>query len=238
MRDVRLYLGDCLLEMNHIQDKSIDMILTDLPYGVLNKSNPSAKWDCVIPLDLLWNQYKRIIKPNGAIVLFGQGMFTAQVMISNPTWWRYNLIWDKQLTTGFLNAKRMPLRVHEDIMVFYNNTPTYNPQMTDGVPSHSKGTKLFTKNVTNSNYGEYKPIDTEQTNSTKKYPISILRFQKPHPSKAIHPTEKPVPLLEWLVKTYTNQNETVLDSCMGSGSTGVAAIKCGRKFIGIEKEKE
>lgn len=140
MNNVTLYNGDCLVEMNHIQDGSVDLILTDLPYGVLNKDNPNAKWDSVIPLDLLWNQYKRVLKDNGVVVLFGQGMFTAQVMLSNQKWWKYNLVWDKQLTTGFLNAKKMPLRVHEDIMVFYDKASTYNPQMVDGVPSHSKGT--------------------------------------------------------------------------------------------------
>lgn len=123
MSNITLYNGDCLVEMNHIQDSSIDLILTDLPYGVLNKDNQNAKWDSVIPLDLLWKQYKRVLKDNGVVVLFGQGMFTAQVMMSNQKWWKYNLIWDKQLTTGFLNAKKMPLRVHEDIMVFY---PIFN----------------------------------------------------------------------------------------------------------------
>ena len=237
MSNITLYNGDCLQEMNHIQDSSIDLILTDLPYGVLNKDNQNAKWDSVIPLDLLWKQYKRVLKDNGVVVLFGQGMFTAQVMISNQKWWKYNLIWDKQLTTGFLNAKKMPLRVHEDIMVFYNKTPTYNPQMVDGVPSHSKGTKIFTKEVTNSNYGNYQPIETEQTQSTKKYPKSILSFQKPHPSKAVHQTQKPTDLLEWLINTYSNSGETVLDSCMGSGSTGVACVNTDRNFIGIEMDE-
>lgn len=237
MNNVTLYNGDCLVEMNHIQNGSVDLILTDLPYGVLNKDNPNAKWDSVIPLDLLWNQYKRVLKDNGVVVLFGQGMFTAQVMLSNQKWWKYNLVWDKQLTTGFLNAKKMPLRVHEDIMVFYDKASTYNPQMVDGVPSHSKGTKVFTKEVTNYNYGNYQPIETEQTQSTKKYPKSILSFQKPHPSKAVHQTQKPTDLLEWLINTYSNSGETVLDSCMGSGSTGVACINTDRNFIGIEMDE-
>ena len=234
---VTLYYGDCLVDMNHILNGSFDLILTVLPYGVLNKDNPNAKWDSVIPLDLLWNQYKRVLKDSGVVVLFGQGMFTAQVMMSNQKWWKYNLIWDKQLTTGFLNAKKMPLRVHEDIMVFYDKSPTYNPQMVDGVPSHSKGTKVFTKEVTNYNYGNYQPIETEQTQSTKKYPKSILSFQKPHPSKAVHQTQKPTDLLEWLINTYSNSGETVLDSCMGSGSTGVACINTDRNFIGIEMDE-
>lgn len=237
MSEVKLYLGDCLEIMQRFPDKSVDMILCDLPYGVLNKDNPNAKWDSVIPLDLLWNQYKRVLKDNGVVVLFGQGMFTAQVMLSNQKWWKYNLVWDKQLTTGFLNAKKMPLRVHEDIMVFYDKASTYNPQMVDGVPSHSKGTKVFTKEVTNYNYGNYQPIETEQTQSTKKYPKSILSFQKPHPSKAVHQTQKPTDLLEWLINTYSNSGETVLDSCMGSGSTGVACINTDRNFIGIEMDE-
>ena len=214
------------------------MILTDLPYGVLNKNNPNAKWDSVIPLNKLWEQYKRVIKDNGAIVLFGQGMFTANVMMSNPNWWRYNLIWDKEMSTGFLNAKRMPLRSHEDIMVFYNKLPTYNPQMTQGKPLHGRGTAYKNKANTNNTYGDFQVIDDIRKGSTEKYPKSILHFPKVHPSKAVHPTQKPTELLEWLIKTYTNEGETVLDSCMGSGSTGVACINTQRNFIGIEKEKK
>lgn len=202
-----LYHGDCLQEMNHIEDKSVDMILTDLPYGVLNKNNPSAKWDSIVPLDLLWNQYKRVIKDNGAIVLFGQGMFTAQVMMSNPRWWRYNLIWDKELTTGFLNAHKMPLRSHEDIMVFYNKLPTYNPQMTEGKPLHGRGNAYKSKDNTNRTYGDFEPTEDIRKGSTEKFPKSILHFPKPHPSTVLHSAQKPVPLLEWLIKTYTNERE-------------------------------
>lgn len=132
MTNSKLILGDCLTEMKNIPDKSIDMILCDLPYEVLNKGNKNASWDRLLPFDKLWEQYNRIIKDNGAIVLFAQGMFTAQLMMSNPNMWRYNLIWDKTLPTGFLNAKRMPLRSHEDILVFYKSLPTYNPQMSEG----------------------------------------------------------------------------------------------------------
>lgn len=220
--------------MNHIKDKSVDMILTDLPYGVLNKNNPSAKWDSIIPLDLLWNQYKRVIKDNGAIVLFGQGMFTAQVMMSNPRWWRYNLVWDKELTTGFLNAHRMPLRSHEDIMVFYNKLPTYNPQMTEGKPLHARGNAYKSKDNTNRTYGDFEPTDDIRKGSTEKFPKSVLHFPKPHPSTVLHSAQKPVLLLEWLIKTYTNEGETVLDSCMGVGSTGIACKNTNRDFIGIE----
>lgn len=234
MSNITLYHGDCLQEMNHIQDKSVDMILTDLPYGVLNRSNPSAKWDSVLPLDLLWNQYKRVIKDNGAIVLFGQGMFTAQVMMSNPRWWRYNLIWDKELTTGFLNAHRMPLRSHEDIMVFYNKLPTYNPQMTEGKPLHGRGSAYKSKDNTNRTYGDFEPTEDTRKGSTEKFPKSVLHFPKPHPSTVLHSAQKPVPLLEWLIKTYTNEGETVHDSCMGVGSTGIACKNTNRDFIGIE----
>ena len=234
MSNITLHHGDCLQEMNHIEDKSVDMILTDLPYGVLNKNNPSAKWDSIIPLDLLWNQYKRVIKDNGAIVLFGQGMFTAQVMMSNPRWWRYNLVWDKELTTGFLNAHRMPLRSHEDIMVFYNKLPTYNPQMTEGKPLHGRGNAYKSKDNTNRTYGDFEPTEDIRKGSTEKFPKSILHFPKPHPSTVLHSAQKPVPLLEWLIKTYTNEGEIVLDSCMGVGSTGIACKNTNRDFIGIE----
>lgn len=238
MSNATLYCGDCLQEMNHIEDKSVDMILTDLPYGVLNKNNPSAKWDSIVPLDLLWNQYKRLIKDNGAIVLFGQGMFTAQVMMSNPRWWRYNLVWDKELTTGFLNAHRMPLRSHEDIMVFYNKLPTYNPQMTEGKPLHARGNAYKSKDNTNRTYGDFEPTEDVRKGSTEKFPKSVLHFPKPHPSTVLHSAQKPVPLLEWLIKTYTNEGEIVLDSCMGVGSTGIACKNTNRDFIGIELDSK
>lgn len=145
---VKLILGDCLEEMKKISNKSINMILCDLPYGVLNKSNLNAKWDCQLPLDKLWEQYNRIIKDNGAIVLFGSGMFTANLMLSNPKMWRYNLIWKKgNRSSGFLNAKRQPLRNHEDICVFSKKPTVYNPQMTIGLPNHPKGNGEHKKNT-------------------------------------------------------------------------------------------
>ena len=204
----RLIQGNCLNAMQSIENDSIDMILTDLPYGVLNKNNPNAKWDSLIPLDELWAQYKRVIKSNGAILLFGQGMFTAQLMVSNKGWWRYNLIWDKVLTTGFLNSHKMPLRSHEDIVVFYDKLPTYNPQMTEGEPLHGRGTAYKNKVNTNNNYGDFTPSDDTRKGSTEKFPKSILTFPKPHPSVSVHPTEKPVELLEYLIKTYTNERES------------------------------
>lgn len=218
--------------MRDIPDKSIDVILCDLPYGQTARN----KWDIVIPFDELWVQYNRIIKDNGAIILFANGMFTADLMTSNKKMWKYNLIWDKVLPSGFLNAKKMPMRNHEDICVFYKKPPTYNPQMIEGKECHSRGKAVgksqenFSRNT---NYGELNAVETK---GNLKYPKSILTFQKPHPSTTVHPTQKPVELLEWLIKTYTNENETILDNCMGSGSCGVASLNVNRKFIGIEKD--
>lgn len=226
---IRLLKGDCLEIMKTIPDKSINMILCDLPYGVTQN-----KLDVVIPLDRLWKQYERIIKDNGAIVLFAQGVFYIDLVNSNRKLFRYDLVWDKQLTSGFLNAKRMPLRQHEQIAVFYKKLPTYNPQFKEGKPLHSKGTSYKDKEHKNQNYGEFKMTDDNRAGSTQKYPTSILSFAKPHPSIAIHRTEKSIPLLEYLIKTYTNESETILDNCMGSGTTGVACVNTNRNFIGIE----
>ena len=230
MGSQKLLQGDCLELMKDITDKSIDMILCDLPYGVTQN-----KWDSVIDLEKLWIQYERIIKDNGAIVLTAQDKFSAKLMISNEKIHKYNLIWDKQLTSGFLNANRMPLRVHEDILVFYKKLPTYNPQKVKGKPNHSKG-KMTTEE--NNNYGKYGKIDNKDMLGDMKHPKSIISFQKPHPSKALHPTEKPVELMGWLIKTYTNEGDIVLDNCMGSGTTGVACKNLNRDFIGIELDKE
>ena len=231
---IELFHGDCLEVMRDIPDGSVDMILCDLPYGVTAKN----KWDNVIPSDELWKDYKRVIKPNGAIVLFGQDKFTARMMLSNEEWHRYNLIWRKVLPSGFLNANRQPLREHEDIMVFYNKQPIYNPQKEIGEKCHKKGRAVGFKNDTilnNHNYGDFKVVETE---GNMKFPTSILQFQKPHPSVSNHPTQKPVALCEYLIKTYTNEGETVLDNCMGSGTTGIACLRTMRKFIGIEKEEK
>ena len=231
---VNLILGDCLVEMQNIPDHSIDMVLCDLPYGVLNRKNKNAQWDRLIPLEKLWQQYERIIKHNGVIVLFAQGMFTAQLMMSKPEWWRYNLVWDKVLPSGFLNAKRMPLRSHEDICVFYRNQPRYNPQMSVGKPLHSKGIAYKGKEQTNNCYGSLGKTEDTRKNSTEKYPTSIVCYRKPHPSVAKHPTQKSVELCEWLIKTYTNEGDVVLDNTMGSGSTMVACVNTNRRGIGIE----
>jgi len=213
--------------MKDIPDGSIDMILCDLPYGTTRN-----KWDVAIPFEELWNQYKRIIKDNGAILLFGQELFMAELILSNKKNFRYTLIWDKVLTTGHLNANRMPLRSHEVIAVFYKHLPTYNPQKTLGRPNHGAGSSTGNSPRSNNNYGKYTVKDSDKTGM--KFPRSILTFEKTHPSISVHPTQKPVELLEYLIKTYTNENDTILDNCMGSGSTGVACMNTGRNFIGME----
>ena len=229
---VSLRQGDCHELMKDIPSKSIDMILCDLPYGVTNN-----KKDIALPFNKLWEQYERVIKDDGAIVLFAQGTFYIDLVNSNRNLFRYDLVWDKVLTSGFLNAKRMPLRQHEQIAVFYKKLPTYNPQFTVGEPLHSKGTSYKNKKVVNRNYNGFELLDDDRVGCVDKYPTSIIRFQKPHPSIAKHPTEKSIPCLEWLIKTYTNEGDTVLDNCMGSGTTGVACINTNRNFIGIELDK-
>lgn len=213
-------------------DKSVDMILCDLPYGVTARN----KWDSVIDFKILWEEYKRVIKDNGAIVLFGQDKFTSKLMLSNEKMHRYNLIWDKVLSTGFLNANRMYLRRHEDICIFYKKLPTYNPQKIMGKKSHSKGNKI--KDRGGSNYNKVMTVDNSKLHGEMKFPTSILTFEKDHPSVTIHPTQKPAKLFEHLIKTYTNEGETVLDNCMGSGTTAVAAINTNRNFIGFEISEE
>ena len=235
--DYKLYQGDCLELMKNIRDKSIDCIICDLPYGVTSKN----KWDTIIPYEPLWKEYKRIIKDNGPIILFGQDKFTAKTMLSNEKMHRYNLIWNKVLTSGFLNAGRMPLREHEDIMIFYKKLPTYNPQFTEGKPLHGMGEKFKKVKNNNNNYNDFNSCNNPSANregDTKKYPKSILTFPRPASSKMLHPTEKPVELLEYLIKTYSNENDVILDNCMGSGSTGVAALNTNRRFIGIELDEK
>lgn len=222
---IRVACGDCLEIMRQIPDGCIDMVLCDLPYG-----NTHNAWDVQIDLEALWKQYRRIVKPSGAIVLFGSGRFTAELLQSNAKEWRYNLVWEKTTPTGFLNAKRMPLRAHEDILVFYRKLPVYQPIMSKGkrkvsTIQHKRNSK------DGSNYGKYRKTDYD---SDERYPRSVLHFSTDKQKCALHPTQKPVALLEYLIRMYTLEGDTVLDNCMGSGSTGIACLHCGRKFIGIE----
>lgn len=220
---IKLKCGDCLELMKNIPNKSIDMILCDLPYGTTQN-----KWDTVIPLNDLWNQYKRIIKDNGAIVLFSQPPFDKILACSNLKMFRYEWIWQKENSTGFLNAKKMPLKIHENILVFYKKLPTYNPQMRLGFKPYKCKQGRHT-----TNYGNYKRGHLTESNG-ERYPIDIINFQR---EVSLHPTQKPVALLEYLIKTYTNESETVLDNCMGSGSTGVACVNTNRNFIGFELDE-
>jgi site-specific DNA-methyltransferase (adenine-specific) len=227
-----IIFGDSLEIMKGIKDKSIDMILCDLPYG-----ETSNEEDNMLDFTILWNHYERIIKESGNIILFAQGLFFVDLVNSNRKLFKYEWIWDKQLCSGFLNAKKRPLRQHEQVCVFYKKLGTYNPQMTIGVPSHSKGTKHLIKNIVNNNYNKIKAVDTDTTNN-KKYPKSIISFSKPHPSVALHRTAKSVELCEYLIKTYSNKNDIILDNCAGSGTTGVACLHTNRNYIMIEKNKK
>lgn len=219
----QIHLGDCLEVMRIMPSGSVDMILCDLPYGVTQN-----KWDSLIDLDKLFAEYQRVC-PLGNWVLFGQDKFTARLMLMPNH--RYNLIWDKQLISGFLNANRQPLRRHEDICIFYKKLTTYNPQFTQGKPNngHRKQGKKT------SNYGNFKFIDDDK--SGRKHPHSIISFQKVAPGKQVHPTEKPLELIEWLIRTYSNPGDVVLDNCSGSGVTAVGCLRNGRRFICIEKDE-
>ena len=229
-----IYNEDCLTGMQRIPDGSVDCIICDLPYEVLNKGNANAQWDRLIPMEPLWEQYRLVTKPNAAIVLFCQGMFTAQLMMSNPKMWRYNLIWDKQRASGHLNANRMPLRQHEDIAVFYRELPTYNPQFVKDGKKHHRGDQ---SSKANNVYGSFKTM--EGSYSDEKYPISILPFQKNvGAGKTNHPTEKPVDLIAYLIRTYSNPGDTILDNTIGSGTTAVAALREKRHFIGFELNRD
>lgn len=232
----KIHNVDCLEGMKRIPDGSVDAIICDLPYGVLNKQSEGGSWDSIIPLGPLWEQYERVTKVNSPIILFAQGMFTARLMMSNEKMWRYNLIWDKGRVTGFLNAKRMPMRQHEDIVVFYKKLPVYHPQMERCLPhqrNHGRGSH---GKVTNRCYGGYTP--TPQEISDEKYPTSIISCAKGHDKDSwIHPTQKPVELIRYLIRTYSDAGGVILDSCIGSGTTAIAAIREKRHYIGFELDK-
>ena len=227
MRGIRLIQGDCLEVMNDIPDKSIDMILCDLPYGTT-----ACKWDTIIPFGPLWEQYNRVIKDNGAIVLTASQPFTSALIMSNPKIFKYNWTWNKKRVTGFLNAKKQPLKTIEDICVFYEKQCTYNPQMVEGELHGSWGGSKESINK-REGYGDFKDR-TEGYSSKWYYPKNLLVFTS---ERGLHPTQKPVPLFEYLIKTYTNECETVLDNCMGSGTTGIACKNTNRNFIGIELDE-
>jgi site-specific DNA-methyltransferase (adenine-specific) len=226
----KIYLGDCLELMPFITDKSIDMILCDLPYGTTQN-----KWDSIIDLPKLWSEYKRVIKDNGAIVLTAQTPFDKVLGYSNLEMLKYELIWEKSKATGFLNAKKIPLKAHENILIFYKQQPTYNPQMTKGEPYNKGFIKAQNGNGT---YGNF-DAKLRLNESGDRFPRSVFYFKTSEAEgKVVHPTQKPVALFEYLIKTYTNKGETVLDNCIGSGTTAIACKNIGCNFIGIEKGQE
>lgn len=227
---IELYQGDCLEIMPRIPEKTVDMVLCDLPYGITSRN----KWDVVIPFDEMWNQVNRVTKKTSAVCLFGQMPFGSDLIQSNRKNFRYEWIWHKTNPLGFLNANRMPLRTHENILVFYRALPKYNPQMWYGKPwkrgcSEHRVTK---------NYGKFDPLlNKQESPDGERYPIDVIKFSNANRTKQMHPTQKPVPLLEYFIKTYTDEGDTVLDFCMGSGSTGIACANLNRNFIGIEKDE-
>ena len=225
---IRTLLGDCLEEMPRLENSSVDLILCDLPYGMTK--NP---WDGVIPFDTLWKEYNRVIKDNGAIVLFGSQPFTSLLITSNTKMFRYCLVWEKNKFSDFLNAKRKPMKTNEDIAVFYKKQPTYNPQYWYSTPYKRWNTQEAVDKQ--SNYGSHKENVAESTDG-KRLPTTVLKFNRVE--RPSHPTEKPVDLLEWLIRTYSNEGDLVMDSCMGVGSTGVACVNTKRRFIGIELEEK
>ncbi|WDV06146.1 DNA-methyltransferase [Lysinibacillus irui] len=223
-----VFQADCLEKMKELPSKSIDMILCDLPYGTTQN-----KWDSVIPLDELWKEYLRIIKDNGAIVLTSNGIFTAQLIMSNTKYYKYKWVWEKSKATNFLNSKKQPLRKHEDVCVFYKKQPVYNPQMTEG-DAYDKGVR---KNQLTGSYGDFSPAHVQSDGM--RYPTDVIYFKTAESEgEVFHPTQKPVELGRYLIRTYTNEGDIVLDNTCGSGSFLVAAMMEGRNFIGIEKNED
>ena len=225
-----LLQGDCLELLPTIQDNSIDLILADLPYQMT-----ANEWDSMIPLQPLFEQYERVIKDHGAVLLFGMGKFGASLIMNAPKKmpYRYEWIWQKTMPVGFLSSHHMPLRAHENIYVFYKHLPTYNPQMRTGFKPY----KRLSGNTLGKNYHPASGNYTPRESKGDRFPIDVITFSNGN-NKTVHPTQKPVDLLEYLIKTYTNEGMTVLDNCMGSGSTGVAAKHLKRNFIGMELDKE
>jgi len=228
----RIYQMDCLEGMKLIPDKSIDMILCDLPYGTT-----ACKWDTIIPFEPLWIQYERIIKDNGSIVLFGGQPFTSALVMSNPKIFKYSWVWKKSHSANFAVAKYVPLKRHEDILVFYKNKPTYNPQMTIGEYQNKRIGEVIGEREKDT-YLTNKPKILKNVKNNLYYPTTILDFNCGARKDSIHPTQKPVALFEYLIKTYTNERDIVLDNCMGSGTTAIAATISNRKWIGFETESK
>ena len=226
---IKLLMGDCLELMKEIPNESIDMILCDLPYGTTQN-----KWDSIIPFDKLWEEYERVIKLNGAIVLTSAEPFTSALVMSNPKLFRYDIIWEKQKGSDPLNAKRKPLRSHENILLFYKKQPTYNPQFEQGEPYTRKGDCR----VKSSNFNEAKTINDKGSKDGKRYPKTVVKFSSEGMnSNNLHPTQKPQKLMEYLIKTYTNEGGLVLDNAMGSGTTMVACQNTNRSGIGMELDE-
>lgn len=229
MAKLTLMQGDCLKLMSKIPDHSINLIIADPPY---NKTKGS--WDHIIPVKPLWKQYRRIIKDHGAILIFGAEPFASHMRLSNEHWYRYDWIWHKTMPTLFLHSHQRPLSAYENIMVFYKHLPTYNPQFIHGKREYHTNRRVEHRAstfMTKSNY-----IRTSHTSHGERYPVNIIKFSNDNQYHRLHPTQKPVDLLSYLVRTYTNPNDIVLDNCMGSGSTGIATLAEKRRFIGIEKD--
>ena len=237
MKQNNLYFGDCLEIMKTIPDNHVDMVFSDLPYGTTQ--NP---WDESIPFEKLWEQYNRIVKDNGAVVLTSQQPFTSKLIMSNIKNFRYEWIWEKNKATGHLNAKKMPMKAHENICIFYKKLSTYNPQKTIGhkpINVVKPKSNIPVPKVTR-NYGHVSKTFGNDGTTTDRYPRTIQRFSVVNNDDPIkwHPTQKPIELMEYFIKTYTNEGDLVLDNCMGSGTTGVACVRTNRKFIGIEKDEK
>jgi len=234
---INLMQGDCLERMKEIADGSVDMVLTDPPYGTT-----ACKWDSIIPLEPMWEHLKRIIKPNGAIVMTASQPFTTTLIASNMKMFKYCWVWEKSRVTGFANAKKQPLRCIEDIVIFYSKPPTYNPQGLTRINKKVKNGKSVGGNTLrvdvdeSANKGSLRTAGSEYIQEFTGYPKQTLKIKSVN--KTIHPTQKPVALMEYLIKTYTNEGEMVLDFTMGSGTTGVAAKNLNRSFIGIELDEE
>src|SRR3990167_10933298 len=229
----KVILGDCLDIMKGIPDKSIDMILCDLPYGTT-----ACKWDTIIPFELLWEQYKRIIKDNGAIVLTASQPFTSALVMSNPDMFKYEWIWEKATGSNFATVKYMPMKEHENILVFGKDKLKYNPQLQLRKGSGLK--RVLSPYKTNSTskgevYGNMKKNNSEKEYKELRCPSTVQYFNNREDSRGLHPTQKPVALFEYLIKTYTSEGDLILDNCIGSGTTAVAAMNTDRNFIGIEK---